>query len=182
MIFSQSCFPGRAFAIWIERKGASDRICWVLLNIFYRTRGHSSALKNGAEVLLPFLSMKPAWRLAKEKNLRDSHAFSPAASFDRQWALTVLDRALATVENECDTGKRMEEFRLLSPWLTGEAEHGDQTALAESLGVPTNTLKSMIHRLRRQFRQAVKEEVGQTLLRTEDLENEMTALFDALSS
>ena len=112
--------------------------------------------------------------------LEDVRALPPDAWFDRQWAMTLLDRALAVVEAECEADGRGTEFRQLSPWLTGEAEHGDQAALAESLGIPSNTLKSHIHRLRRRFRQAVKAEIERTLSDGSEVQAEMEALFAAL--
>lgn len=113
--------------------------------------------------------------------LGNSGALPPDAWFDRQWAIALLARALALVEAECEADGKTTQFKHLSPWLTGEAEHGDQAALAEEAGIPVNTLKSTIHRLRRRFRQAVKSEIARTLEDEKDVEAEMKALFAALS-
>ncbi len=112
--------------------------------------------------------------------LEDARALPPDSWFDRQWAVTLLDRALANLEAECESEGKGEQFRLLSPWLTGEAEHGDQGELAEKLSLPAGTLKSLIHRMRRRFRAAVKSEVERTLSDRDDLDAEMSALFAAL--
>lgn len=118
--------------------------------------------------------------LREGKNLADGQSLPPDDWFDRQWAVTLLDRALLVLENECRAEGRHEHFERLSPWLTGEAEHGDQVELAESLGVSPNTVKSLVHRLRRRFRQAVKAEIERTLSDRGDLHAEMAALFSAL--
>jgi RNA polymerase sigma-70 factor (ECF subfamily) len=76
----------------------------------------------------------------------------PDAWFDQQWALALLRRALTRVELECRDCGNETQFQHLSPWLTGESEYGDQAELAEKVGVPVNTLKSTIHRLRRRPR------------------------------
>ncbi len=112
--------------------------------------------------------------------LADAHALPPDDCFDRQWAVTVLERALTSVEADCERQGKAEHFQHLAPWLTGEADHGDQLALAERLGMPANTLKSTISRLRSRFRKAVKDEIAQTLIDPSDTENEMAALFAAL--
>jgi RNA polymerase sigma-70 factor (ECF subfamily) len=112
--------------------------------------------------------------------LADSQATPPDDWFDRQWAMTLLGRALASVESECEAEGKLTQFQTLSPWLTGEAEHGDQAALAEKAGVPINTLKSTIHRLRRRFREAVKTEISRTLSDSVDVDTEMAELFAAL--
>ena len=71
----------------------------------------------------------PALAIADEENL------PPDAAFDRQWALTVLSRALHALRLEAETEGNAKLFDHLQPWLTGEAAHGDQGALAESLGL-----------------------------------------------
>lgn len=76
----------------------------------------------------------------------------PDAWFDQQWVLALLRRALTRVELECRDCGNETQFQHLSPWLTGESEYGDQAELAEKVGVPVNTLKSTIHRLRRRPR------------------------------
>ena len=113
-------------------------------------------------------------------SIEDRNTLPPDAWFDQQWAMALLGRALATLEKECREDGRETQFQHLNPWLTGEAEYGDQAALAEKVGLPANTLKSTIHRLRRRFRAAVKAEIAETLADPEQVENEMSALFAAL--
>ena len=95
-------------------------------------------------------------------------------------AVTLLDRALLALEDECRTSGKHAQFELLSPWLTGEAEHGDQAELAEKLGVSPGAVKSLVHRLRRRFRSAVQSEVERTISDRGDLDAEMAALFAVL--
>ncbi|MBM3822359.1 MAG: hypothetical protein FJ404_05650 [Verrucomicrobia bacterium] len=80
--------------------------------------------------------------------LADASVLSPDAAFDRQWAVTVLARALEALRQECVAGGRGEFFERVKPWLTGEAAHGDQTALAAQCGLNANALKVAVHRLR----------------------------------
>ncbi len=112
--------------------------------------------------------------------LAEGQALPPDTFFDRQWALAVLDRALAALERECvDTGN-VEDFARLKPWLTGDAAHGDQTTAAVALGLSEGALKVAVHRLRRRFRAAVKAEIAQTLATPDGVEDEMRQLFAAL--
>ncbi len=117
-------------------------------------RARMAAEKRGGKAA-SFSLNETGVELREGKNLADGHSLPPDTWFDRQWAVTLLDRALSLLESECESEGKGEQFHLLSPWLTGEAEHGDQADLAEMLGVPANTLKSLIHRLRRRFRRAV---------------------------
>ncbi|GAA5135429.1 sigma factor [Prosthecobacter algae] len=116
------------------------------------------------------------------QSLRDEDQLTPDAAFDRQWALTVLERALKSLKQECDKEERGALFEKLTPWLTGNSDHGDQAALAQSLGMNLNSLKSAVHRLKQSFRMKVREEVASTLEDGADVEEEMRVLFAALRS
>jgi RNA polymerase sigma-70 factor (ECF subfamily) len=116
------------------------------------------------------------------RSVADASMLSPDAAFDRQWALTVLARALDALREECAAEGRAEFFEAVKPWLTGEAAHGDQTALATSCGMNANALKVAVHRLKRRFREVLKAEVAGTLDDPGAVEEEMRALFAALGS
>ena len=62
--------------------------------------------------------------------------------------------------SECTADGRVEFFDHVKPWLTGEAAHGDQAAIAETCGMSTAALKMAIHRLKRHFRDYVKAEIS----------------------
>ena len=112
----------------------------------------------------------------------DAGVLSPDAAFDRQWALTVVAHALAALRRECAAEGRADFFELVKPWLTGDAAHGDQAALAAGCGLNANALKVAVHRLKRRFRQLLKAEVAGTLDDPALVEAEMRALFAALGN
>jgi DNA-directed RNA polymerase specialized sigma24 family protein len=113
--------------------------------------------------------------------LSDDVTLSPDAAFDREWATTLLARALGVLRAECDAEGRSTQYETLKPWLTGETTHGDQAAIARALGLEAGGLKSAVHRLKQRFRQLVKAEVAATLNDPGAVEDEMRALFAALS-
>jgi len=117
---------------------------------------------------------------AAARSIPDARALSPDAAFDRQWALTVVARSLDVLHRECEAEGRAEFFEQAKPWLTGEAEHGDQAALAVSCGMNANALKVAIHRMKRRFRELMKAEVAGTLEDPGTIREEMNTLFAAL--
>jgi DNA-directed RNA polymerase specialized sigma24 family protein len=133
-------------------------------------------LRRGAGVPLLPIEAEGALALA----IADEENLPPDAAFDRQWALTVLARSLAMLKQECTAEGHAELFRHLQPWLTGDADHGDQAALAEALGMNLNSFKSAVRRMKRRFRAAVKAEVAATLVEGASVDEEMNALFAAL--
>ena len=115
------------------------------------------------------------------REIPDERQSSPDAAFDREWALTTLARAMETLKQECVQEGREEFFQRVKPWLTGDAAHGDQGAVAEACGMSTAALKMAISRLRGRFRDGVKAEIASTLEDSAMVEGEMQDLFAALS-
>lgn len=111
----------------------------------------------------------------------DVRQISPDAAFDRQWALTMLARTLEALRRECALEGREDFFERVKPWLTGDAAHGDQAALAAACGMSPAALKMAVMRLKQRFRQGVKSEVAGTLDDPALVEDEMQALFSALA-
>jgi DNA-directed RNA polymerase specialized sigma24 family protein len=114
--------------------------------------------------------------------LPDFDTLSPDIAFDRQWATTLLGHALETLRKEFAARGKGETFDLLKPWLTGDANHGDQQALAASLGMNPNTLKTEVSRLKKRFRVLVEAEVAGTLPEGGSVREELAALQAALRS
>lgn len=110
----------------------------------------------------------------------DARSLTPDAAFDRQWALTLLTRALDALRAECTAEGRADTFEQLKPWLMGDVTHGDQAAMAAASGIGASALKMMLHRLKKRFRQCVKAEVTGTLDDPAMVEEEMQSLFAAL--
>jgi RNA polymerase sigma-70 factor (ECF subfamily) len=113
--------------------------------------------------------------LPLETSILDAHTLSPDREFDRKWALTVLERALSTLEKE-----KPDHFDILKEWLTGDNKDLSQAAAARTLGTTEGAVKVAIYRLRRRFRDAVKREISQTLNDPAHVHDELAALIDAM--
>lgn len=115
--------------------------------------------------------------------LPDARATVPDAWFDRQWALTVINRALNTVADEFASGGRRGQFEQLKPWLIGEATalSLSQADVARRLGLNEGAVKVAIHRLRKRFREVLRAEIAQTLAEGDDVEAELRYLVQALA-
>ena len=116
------------------------------------------------------------------REIADLKQVTPDVAFDRQWALTMLARAMEVVRSECAAEGRTDFFQRVKPWLTGEANHGDQGAVAEACGMSAAALKMAISRLRRRFRDSLRAEIAGTLDDEAMVDAEMQDLFAALTS
>ena len=101
--------------------------------------------------------------------------------FDRQWALTILDRVLKALASEHARAGKSRQFDVLKAWLTGDVEDRSQAGAAAQLGTNEGAVKVAIHRLRRQFRELVKQEIAQTLDDPAQVTDELRYLLSILA-
>jgi DNA-directed RNA polymerase specialized sigma24 family protein len=99
--------------------------------------------------------------------------------FDRQWALTVIARALDVISAELRDAGKAAHFLVLKPWLMGDG--GAQSVAAAQLGMSESAVKVAIHRLRQRFREAVKAEIARTLPDDGDVDEELRHLVAVLA-
>lgn len=105
---------------------------------------------------------------------------SPAALFDRRWAVLLLDRALDRLEAEYIGRGRGPAFGALRDTLSG-ASAGTYADKAAVLGISVSAVKVGVHRLRARMRELLRDEVAQTLASPDDVEAELQHLFAALA-
>lgn len=131
------------------------------------------ALKRGGG--FQFISMD---ELAAEELHHQSIAteLTPDESLDARWAGLLLERALAKVRAEFSAGGKADIFEALSPFLAGEKADVSYQKVAERMKVGLGAVKTLIHRLRRQFATAVRREVMQTVSAPHELDDELRRL------
>ena len=105
---------------------------------------------------------------------------SPERVFEREWAWTVLRRALARLEAEMDESGDRARYDVLRDCLLESPDHDQHGRLAETLGLKRNTVAVLVHRLRLRLRELVRLELAETLAEVGDLEDEMATLRSAL--
>ena len=113
--------------------------------------------------------------------IADAQADAPDRAYDQAWATLLLDGAVAVLRAEYADRGEAEVFARIQPWLSGEAAHGDQRALALELGIPASVLKTHVHRMKLRFRTLVREAIAETLADPAGTDEEMRSLFAALS-
>lgn len=141
-------------------------------------RHHDHRLKRGAGQ--PMESIDAGTDTSPGLQLPDPKAPSPDREFDRKWALTLLDRALATLAREHEVSGKAGHFEALKPWLTGDTENISQAEAAARLGMNEGAVKVAIHRLRRRFREVIKHEISQTVSDPGQVDEELHCLLEAI--
>jgi DNA-directed RNA polymerase specialized sigma24 family protein len=136
------------------------------------------AMKRGGGVELLSLDFQTAeGRLGLELPSDET----PERVFDRRWALTLLDRAFNRLHAQTMSAGKQRHFEELKAYLTGEQPLATYAQAATALGVSEGAVKVAVHRLRRQFRDLLREEIEQTVSSPDDVEDEMRHLWSAVA-
>jgi DNA-directed RNA polymerase specialized sigma24 family protein len=105
---------------------------------------------------------------------------NPETIFERRWALTLLEEALAALESEFINSGKGEVFRELQPFLCGEERGPVYKDLALRLASSEGAIRVTVHRMRERYRDLVRREIADTLAAGEDVNTEMQHLFAVL--
>jgi len=100
--------------------------------------------------------------------------------YEQRWALTLLDRVLARLRDEFGQAGKQKEFDCLKVYLTGEAGTPSHQEVAARLAMTEGAVKVAVHRLRRRYRDLVRDEIAQTVAGPEDVDEELRHLLAAL--
>ena len=106
---------------------------------------------------------------------------APDQLFDKQWALTLLAEVLDRLEHEYQSEGKGGLFAILKQTLMGLREAQPYAELAPKLGLNESAAKVAVHRLRRRYRELIRDEIANTLDCSEDIEAEMRYLFSVLA-
>jgi RNA polymerase sigma-70 factor (ECF subfamily) len=111
--------------------------------------------------------------------LASSSSPTPEAVFERQWAMTLIDRVRGQLRDEFTAAGKEERFERMQPFLTGEGA-GSHREAATALGLSENAFKVAIHRMRQRFGALLRAEIAQTVAGENDVDDEIRHLFEAL--
>ena len=139
-------------------------------------RDRDRALKRGGG--RPLIALDALSDEARDRMEPADHD-TPDKAFDRQWALTVLDLALKRLRAEYTGTGRERLFEALKPFLTGDAPALSHAEIAAKCGLTEGAVKVAAHRLRRRYREVLREEIAQTVTTPEEVEGEIRELFAA---
>ena len=111
-----------------------------------------------------------------------AHSLTPEQLFDKRWALTLIETALARMEQEYRDAGRGGEFATLKPCLTAGRGEIDYRELAGRLGPSEGAARVAVHRIRKRYRSLFREEIARTVRDEDEVEEEMRALMQALAT
>ncbi len=135
------------------------------------------AQKRGGGQVVSFSSEAAETQCGREP----ADTVTPEQSFERRWALTLLDRVMNRLSAEFTRDDKTELFEALKPCLLGERAAQPYAALASKLAMTEGSVKVAVHRLRQRYRLLLRDEIANTVEKPEEVEEEMRHLFAVLA-
>jgi len=142
-----------------------------------RARARAKKRGGGRKVLsLDFQNAESQYALEPRDEL------SPEKLFERSWALTVLARTMARLQAEAVSTNKRKLFDHLKIFLTAEKSSVPYRDAAAELDMTEGAVRVAIHRLRRRYRELLRDEIAQTVTSDDQIDEEIRDLFAALGS
>jgi RNA polymerase sigma-70 factor (ECF subfamily) len=122
------------------------------------------------------------WAAAEQRyDLEPAIHSSPDKIFEKQWAMTLLEAVLNRLELEFQNAGKAAWFATLKPTLLGLRESQPYATLATQLGMNESAVNVAVHRLRKRYRELIRDEIANTLDSPEEIEAEMGHLLRVLA-
>ena len=109
-------------------------------------------------------------------------AQTPEEIFEREWAIALLERVMDRLHAEYVAKQRLPHFETLKAHLAGSPKDGSLAAAAHALGISETTAKVAAHRMRKRYRDLLREEIAQTVEQPTDIDEEIRHLFTVLGA
>ena len=148
-----------------------------LKNFLSDQHSKDAALKRGGGVAPISLDAEEAEGRYRLEPADDS---TPERIFERQWALAVIEQSMARLRERYAASGKESHFDEMKIFLTGEKRPVPYAEVAERLGISPLAVKVAVHRLRTRFRDALREEISQTVASSGEIDSELQALYAAL--
>ncbi|MHB8955260.1 MAG: RNA polymerase sigma factor [Pirellulaceae bacterium] len=105
---------------------------------------------------------------------------TPEKIYERQWAMTLLNKAVETLRDEYLHAGKLHVFEALKTYLGGEESTVPYRELAAQLGSSEGAVKVAVHRLRQRCRDCLRRTIAQTVASDEEVDEELRHLFEVV--
>ena len=122
------------------------------------------------------------WQDAETRyQINPTDNLSPDKLYDRAWAVVVLEHVITRLRDESDVEGKAGVYEKLKPFLMVGKGDIPYAKAAEESKMTEGAVRVAVHRLRRRYRELLREEIAQTLANPAQADEELQALFSALA-
>jgi len=147
-----------------------------LKNFMANAWDKSQAIKRGGSIIHLSLDYQNA---DSQFQIAACAGTSPDRAFDREWAVTLLGTVIERLRTECESSGRREQFAELKLCLTAGKGAVDDAGVAQRLDLNEGAVRVAAHRLRKRYRELLRDEIAQTLADPSHVDEELQVLFGA---
>lgn len=155
-LLSRDAFHG------VERQGSKFRtfLLAALKNYLRDSWARNTAQKRGGGCIP--ISMD-ALVAAEHYYLEPASLDTPDKIYDREWALTLLRNTLSRLEQDFEVAGKSVVLKRVRVFLMGPTANDSIKAAAAELGLPEETVKKTVQRMRRRYLEYLREEIQRTV-------------------
>ncbi len=139
---------------------------------------HARALRRGGRCTIVSID---AVKGESRFNQASGAGLSPEQLFDRAWALTLLQRALRSLEEESAGSGNPKVITQLIGYLAPAGEVAYYREAAAELNMTEAAVRAAVYRLRKRCREMLRDEIARTVTTESQVDEEIRFLFAALS-
>ncbi len=137
-----------------------------------------SEKRGGGRVMIAIDALDAEQRLA----LEPTENVTPEVEFERRWAKEIMRRALARVEKAYCSADKGAVFSALRDQLDTESLSRSYQEVGVMLGISANAARFAAFKLRKRYREMLREEIQETVASAKDAEEEFAHLLNVFQS
>jgi RNA polymerase sigma factor (sigma-70 family) len=100
--------------------------------------------------------------------------------YDQQWAIALLDRIMQRLQLEFERAGKEQQFGELKAYLVGDFTGTTYAQVAKTLNMTEAAAKKAASRMRKRYRELLKDEIAQTVASPDGVDDEIRNLFSTL--
>ncbi len=114
--------------------------------------------------------------------LEPADTLTPERRFEQEWVAALLAQVFDRLRAEAEKSGKAAQFEVLSVYLTGDDSGRSQAEAAAELGMSEAALRQAAYRLRKRYRELLREEVAHTVSDPAEIDDELGRLLDTLAN
>lgn len=150
-----------------------------LQNFLANERERANAQKRGGGRELIRLDAEEA---DARYRLEPAHSTTPEVLFEKRWAHALLEQTVSNLRADFIMRGKGRLFDGLSSFLTSDLHETSYQTAAAQLGLPLSAIKTAVHRLRRDYRAKLRDEISRTVASPHEVDDELLYLRKVLAS
>jgi DNA-directed RNA polymerase specialized sigma24 family protein len=106
---------------------------------------------------------------------------TPERTFQRQWAIAILNRTMTELADECEASGKGPFFREVSHFLSGDRNGNTYAQVGRRWTMAEGAVRVAIYRFRQRYGELLRRQIAQTVSTTEEVDEELHYLLRQLS-